>query len=203
MQRRRRRRSTGSSARSSPPPAARRRARSTRSTRGRSGTSVRAGTRSACAEATPISIAPAASARTRFMAPGCPKRRPARHPPTGRRAARRSHRVPSPSRLVERDRAAVLLDERTRDREPEPGAGNRVPRRGRGAEEAREDLAAAPRAGCRSRCRRPSSTQAVAVTLDAAPSLVPPSFVNFTAFETRLSITCADAVAVAATRVGG
>src|SRR6185437_8870707 len=35
----------------------------------------------------------------------------------------------------ERDRAAVLLDERTRDCEPEAGTRNREPRRCRGAEE--------------------------------------------------------------------
>ena len=42
---------------------------------------------------------------------------------------------------LEIDGAAVLLDDRAHDHEPEPRAGNRLPRRGRCAEEAGEELA--------------------------------------------------------------
>ena len=55
----------------------------------------------------------------------------------------------------EGDRAAVLLDQRTRDRKPKPGARNRVPGRSRGAEEAREDLAVLLARDADARCRRP------------------------------------------------
>ena len=88
----------------------------------------------------------------------------------------------------ERDRASVLLDERPRDREAEAGARDRVAGRGRRAEEAREDLAVLvggmpmPVSATVSRSP-PRSASTLTVTR-------PPSPVNFTAFETRLSITC-------------
>src|SRR3954453_5514293 len=98
------------------------------------------GSRSAEAEAAARStIAPAASAKSRFTQPRVPQTRPAGIPLAG--ARQRDGDLGALALAArQRDRAAVLLDERPRDREPEARARNRALRRRRRAEEAREDL---------------------------------------------------------------
>ena len=115
-----------------------------------------------------------------------------------RRAASPSRVVPSPSPALELDRAAVLVDERARDREPEarcPESPARVAVAR--AEEAREDLALLVGRDADAGVGDDDAARLSPVAADARPSPCRRRRLNLTAFETRLSSTCAEPARVA------
>ena len=107
--------------------------------------------------------------------------------------------LPSPELALDPDPSAVQLDEALRQRQPEPGPLALLLARV-GLLELLED----PRPGPPGRCPGPSSltdTRTSPSTRAAATSTVPPAGVNFTAFDSRLKITCTDPALVADDRV--
>ena len=120
----------------------------------------------------------------------CPRRRGSARRPWLRRPRRqREHeRAPLAELAVDPDPAAVQLDEPLREREAEAGSLPLLDRRPRSAGTPRRS-ARDPRRRCRDRCRRPRPAPRRS-TRAALTSTAPPSGVNFTAFESRLKITC-------------
>ena len=110
------------------------------------------------------------------------------------------HRVPLPSRLSRSTCRRAARRSRA-DHEPEPRAGNRLPRRGRRAEEAEKSWPCSsigmPIAGVGD--DEPNANAPFFTTLTVT---APPASVNFTAFETRLSSTCVSRSRVAANGAG-
>ena len=136
---------------------------------------------------------------------GCRRRRRRRRAPMrSRRRGRRcasgrdllraerqldAKRRPCAGRRPHRDRAAVRLGDRARDDEAEPRAGNRLLGRGRRPEEALEEPRLLRLRECRCRCPPPRSPRCRR-RRTSAPSTVPPSGVNLSAFEIRLPTSC-------------
>ena len=108
--------------------------------------------------------------------------------------------VPSPSRLESVIVPPCCSTSAREIASPRPGARNRTPAspstRGRSARRP----GPARRAGTPMPVSATTSRTRVAVAVDASPSRGRPRRVNFTAFETRLSITCVEPARVAAHR---
>ena len=111
--------------------------------------------------------------------------------PSTRRGSRGSvtvnlRAVPDPA--LDLDRAAVHVDDRAHDREPEPAAAAARLVRPRAAVEALEDVRQLGRRRCRRRCRRPRSGPRPAWRATSTAT-DPPRGVNLIALPTRLATT--------------